>query len=141
MIASEFASLPLTDSLQHALLKLATAVLMAGDMALWMGPGRKIIARSWEVPEFGIKVSGALADLGWGGWKMIALPSVLKVTPQLLEVNPSSTIGLLAMLHRENKLENVDSVWKHRLETWVSSRLANWERSEESVLIFLVKPF
>jgi len=102
-------------------------------MALWIGLGRKFLERSWEHPVFAIRVHGALAELGWGGWKLIALPTVLKMTPQLLETEPRRTIGLLAALHRERKLGEVDLVWRLKVETWVTSRLINWERSQESV--------
>ena len=73
------------DLFLRVLLKLTTAVLVAGDMALWMGPGRKIIEKSWETPEYGIKLSGSLADLEWRGWKMIAVPSLTKAIPRMLE--------------------------------------------------------
>jgi U3 small nucleolar RNA-associated protein 20 len=136
-LASTILSVPMTEFFESVLLKLATSLLVAGDMSLWMGPGRHIIARLWEVPELGMKLSGALADLGWGGWKMIALPGVLRMTPQLLEKHPRRAIGLLAELHREKKLGEVDWVWRQRLEAWVSSRLTNWLRSEDSVTFSL----
>jgi hypothetical protein len=127
----------MTEALQPALLRLATSLLLAGDMAMWIGPGRNIIARSWEDVGFGIKLTGVLADQGWGGWKMIGLPSVLRMTPQLLEKSPSCAISLLATLYREKKLGDVDMVWKQRVEMWVGSRLTEWERSEESVRTLL----
>lgn len=94
---------PLLPAHAHAaLVRLAAALLAAGDMALWLGAGRKILAASWEVsspapsdfdpgsgstPEqdagtakcaFALALHGALADpaLAWGGWRAVGLPLV-----------------------------------------------------------------
>ncbi|KAL0955556.1 hypothetical protein HGRIS_001795 [Hohenbuehelia grisea] len=130
-IATETPNVPLSDITQRTWLRLASALLMAGNMALWIGSGRKILEHSWTDPIVGIRLHGSLADLGWGGWKAIALPDVLRRTPQLLE-NHSEAVHLLAVLHREKRLGEVDVVWKQRLDTWVTQRLANWTRSDTS---------
>ncbi|KAI0937862.1 hypothetical protein AcW1_003904 [Taiwanofungus camphoratus] len=134
-LLSQFSSFPLTDTLHSALLKFAAAGLTAGDMALWMGPGRKVVERSWERSTLGIELCGVLSDLAWGGWKSIALPYVLKHSPQLLESHPRKTLELLAALHREKRLAGVDIVWKQKFQSWVDGRLSEWEQTEENVLI------
>lgn len=133
VLASRFPSLPVTEVLHNALLKVAASVLMASNMTLWTGLGRKMIDRCWEYLDLGIELCGALADLGWGGWKVVALPNVLKLTPQLLQNHPKTTVQLLAALYREKKLGEVDLVWRQRLETWARGRLTKWERSEDTV--------
>lgn len=76
-------------------LSLGAACLMAGDMSVWMGAGRRFIEYSWEVrnpvdsffklvsddfqhPTFGLKLSETLSTLDWGGWNMIQLPLTCK---------------------------------------------------------------
>ena len=106
---------------------------MAGDFALWIGPGRKVIEWSWQCLEFGTKLCGALADLDWGGWKTIALPSVLKMVPQLLENDSVLSVALLAALHRKGKLGELDLPCRTMLEAYLCARLTQWEKTEESV--------
>ena len=135
-LASELVNIPVTTSTFSVLLKLTTAVLMAGDMALWMGPGRKIIEKSWETPEYGIKLCGSLADLEWGGWKMIAVPSLTKAIPQLLESAYGLVLHLLASLQREGKLWQLDSTCRRVLEEHMCARLGQWEMRDELVSIW-----
>jgi U3 small nucleolar RNA-associated protein 20 len=132
-IASQFPSIPITPLLHTALLKFSTAALTAGDTSLWLGPGRKIIERSWISLEFGINLCGVLGELGWGGWKMIALPSVLKMTPRILEEEPKKGLRLLNALEKRRMLGEVDIVLKGQVENWVQVRLKNWEQSEQTV--------
>ena len=132
-LATAFPSLPMTQHTLPFLLKFATAVLTAGDTSLWLGPGRKIMERAWDNPLFGIQLCGGLAELGWGGWKMIALPSVLKMTQRLLEEEPAAAVRLLSSLEKKKILGDVDLVWRSKVEGWVKPRLEHWERSEESV--------
>ncbi|KAG7447295.1 uncharacterized protein BT62DRAFT_948312 [Guyanagaster necrorhizus] len=127
-------SIPITEAVRPSLLKLSAAVLTAGDMALSMGLGRRFLEHCWDHPVFAIELHGALADLGWGGWKMIALPTLLKKTPLLLENEPVRTLQLLASVHKEKRLGEIDLVWKQRVEQWVKNRLQNWVMSRESAL-------
>jgi U3 small nucleolar RNA-associated protein 20 len=129
-------NLPVTPSTFSILLKLTTAVLMAGDMALWMGPGRKIIEKSWETPEYGIRLSGSLAELEWGGWKMIAVPSLTKAIPRLLESAHGLVLHLLASLRRDGKLWALDSTCRRVLEEHMCVRLGQWEMRDEVVSIW-----
>lgn len=128
-----FPSIPLIDSLHLALLKFINAIFLAGDMTLWTGSGRKVFERSWERPLLAIELCGSLSDLGWGGWKLIALPHVKKNTFHILETHPKQALALLVALHREKRLSDVDIVWKQRFQTWVQMNLANWQLSEENV--------
>ncbi|OSX61435.1 hypothetical protein POSPLADRAFT_1144486 [Postia placenta MAD-698-R-SB12] len=134
-LLSHCGSLPLNDLLHPAVLKFSTATLTAGDMALWMGPGRKVLERVWERPTLALELCAALSDLGWGGWKSLALPHVLKHTPALLQSHARETAELLAALQRERRLASVDIVWKQRVQAWVDSRFARWEHAAESVLL------
>ena len=140
-LASQLANLPVTESTSPTLLKLTTAVLLAGDMALWMGPGRRIIESAWDSPrpDHGLTLCGALADLRWGGWKMIAVPSLTKVIPRLLLQNDHGgrlVLHLLASLHREGNLWELNPGCRTALEEHVCARLGTWEKGEESVSCF-----
>ncbi|OBZ65821.1 U3 small nucleolar RNA-associated protein 20 [Grifola frondosa] len=134
-LLAQFPSLPLTDTLHNATVKFAISCLIAGDMAIWMVHGPKVLERSWQRPVLGIELTGALSDLSWGGWKLIALPHITKTTHQLLESHPKETLGLLAALHREKRLGNMDIVWKQRLQAWVDKRFSKWEHTEENLLL------
>lgn len=136
VLLSYFPSLPLTAALHASELKFTISVLTAGDMALWTGPGRTVLSRAFEQrPELALALCGALAELNWGGWKLLALPLVLKHTGTLLKTMPGKTLALLASLERGGRLEKgaVDVVWKTRLEGWVEEPFGEWEFSEESV--------
>lgn len=102
-------------------------------MGLWLGPGRKLLESSWSDPAYAIKLHGALSDLGWGGWKSLALPNVLKQTPNLLQNDPHNAIHLLSVLHRDKRLGEVDLVWKQRFNVWAGGQLQNWELTEDAV--------
>ena len=102
-------------------------------MALWTGPGRKAFERVWERPLLAIELCGALSDLGWGGWKLIASPHVKKNTFQLLQSHTKQTSALLVALHREKRLGDVDVVWKQRFQTWSQIVLSNWQLTEDNV--------
>lgn len=133
-IVDELASnVPKMPGLHHALGKVTAATLLAGEMGLWLGPGRKLLESSWTDPAYAIKLHGALADLGWGGWKSLALPNVLKQTPNLLQNDPHNAIHLLSVLHRDKRLGEVDLVWKQRFNTWASGQLRNWELTGDAV--------
>lgn len=106
---------------------------MAGNMALWMGPGRKVMECVWERPELALELCGVLSDLNWGGWKLIALPHVLKRTHILLQDHPRKTLELLSALHREGRLEPVDVVWRQRFQSWVDTRFTEWRGTQEQV--------
>ncbi|PFH47399.1 hypothetical protein AMATHDRAFT_67804 [Amanita thiersii Skay4041] len=75
---------------------------------------------------FTLPLHASLAQLSWGGWKLIALPLVVKHSLHILSIAstesavPVSTylIHFLGALRRDQKLSpsDVDIVWKQRLE-------------------------
>jgi U3 small nucleolar RNA-associated protein 20 len=102
-------------------------------MAISTGPGRAFVARALDVPSFGLMLCGVLAELGWGGWKLVGLPALLKATPSLLQAEPTLTLRLLASLQHSGKLGEVDIVWKRSVDSWIQTHLSSWEISDESV--------
>ncbi|KAI0364815.1 hypothetical protein BV20DRAFT_955505 [Pilatotrama ljubarskyi] len=131
-LLAEYTTLPLTDTLHASLLKFATSALTAGEMALWMAHGRKVLERSWERPLLGIELTGALSDLSWGGWKLVAAPHISGNTHKLLESCPAQMLELLAALNRAKRLNDMDVVWKQRFQTWVDPTFGSWEHTEQN---------
>jgi U3 small nucleolar RNA-associated protein 20 len=127
------ASLPLDMHLHPEILNFASSLLTAGDMSMSTGPGRAFVARALGVPSFGLMLCGVLAELGWGGWKLVGLPALLKATPSLLQAEPTLTLRLLASLQHSGKLGEVDIVWKRSVDSWIQTHLSSWEISDESV--------
>ena len=103
-------------------------------MALWMGPGRKVIARVWERPTLALELCCVLSDLNWGGWKLLAMPQVIKAVPDHLDAHTEKALELLTALQAQKKLQ-VDAPWKQRLQTWFSQRLTSWTGSHEQVSV------
>ncbi|KAJ8454750.1 hypothetical protein ONZ51_g12850 [Trametes cubensis] len=132
-LLAEYATLPLTEKTHASLLRFATSTLTAGEMALWMAHGRKVLERSWERPILGIELTGALSDLSWGGWKLVASSYVSSNTHKLLDSHPARTLELLAALQREKRLSDMDIVWKQRFQTWVEKTFASWEHTEQNI--------
>ncbi|CAL1711913.1 unnamed protein product [Somion occarium] len=131
---SQFQKLPLSeDALHAAVLKFTVSCLTAGDMALWMGPGRKVFERIFERPALGLELCGVLSDLNWGGWKSLALPKVTRLLPQYLETHTTRALELLVALNRTHKLDGVDQGWKQRIQTWVDQQFEGWKQSEEQI--------
>ena len=131
--AEHFLSLPLVPTHRDEFLYYATSILLAGDMALWMGLGRKIVERSWEDIDLGMKLAGILSDLRWGGWDMLELHHVAKKTLILLEEVPGRTLALLAALHRQGHLVGMDKGWRQKVDAWVLVRLSRWTLEAETV--------
>ncbi|KAG1818154.1 armadillo-type protein [Suillus subaureus] len=132
-LASRLASLPLDVPLHSEILNFASSLLTAGDMSMSTGPGRAFVARALGVPSFGLMLCGVLAELGWGGWKLVGLPALLKATSGLLQAEPTLTLRLLASLQHSGKLGEVDIVWRRSVDSWIQIYLSNWEISDESV--------
>lgn len=136
VILAKLQLIPLSTDLHASHLKISTACLMAGDMALWMGPGRKIFERVWiERAGLALQLTGALLELGWGGWQMIALPHVVKRSLELLEKDDAvmKVLEMLSTAQKEGKLTAVDDRWKDRLRTWVFTRFEHWTAVEQQV--------
>ena len=107
-------------------------------MALWTAHGRRVLDHAWERPLLGLELTGALSDLSWGGWKMLALAHVTANTHKLLETHPKETLEMLAALARGKRLGEMDIVWKQRFQTWVEKELGGWEQTEENVSVLRV---
>ncbi|KAF8623398.1 hypothetical protein AX17_007436 [Amanita inopinata Kibby_2008] len=86
--------------------------------------------------RFTLPLHASLAELSWGGWKLIALPLVLKHTLKLFgslfgeakdeDIHMSRClIAFLAALKRAKKLSlsEIDIVWRERLEKWCLTRI------------------
>jgi len=129
-----------------ALLKLISALFLASETSLWLGPGLKFLQHAWSFTptcsntsictsastEFSLRLHGILADLNWGGWRLVALPLLLKATrkPESLTVDPRVLIDFLVGIVRARKLtvEDVNVVWKENWERWlINDRLALFE--------------
>jgi hypothetical protein len=110
-LSSRLTSLPIDASFHSEILSFAPALLTAGDMAMSAGPGRVFDIRALSVTSLGLMLCGVLAELSWGGWKLVGHPSLLSATRTLLESEPSLTLRLLAYLQNAGKLGEVDIVW------------------------------
>ncbi len=116
-------------------------------MPLWLGLGLNFLRRIWNIPSdlqkkftqtvssFTMKLHLCLADAGWSGWKLVALPLVFKFTTlpelRLMERHRKELIAFLSVLKRGRKLgspTDVDFVWKKKIETIILGRLksAGW---------------
>ncbi|KAJ3843214.1 hypothetical protein F5878DRAFT_721627 [Lentinula raphanica] len=128
-------NLPVSSHLHSAMLKFTSALLMTGDLSIWMSSGRNLLARLWHDEsqsnsKFCLELHGVLAELRWGGWKSLALPGLLRRTGRLLEVEPNLTSRLMASLCQNGKLGDVDLVWKKKIADWVSVRLEGLVQDE-----------
>lgn len=144
---TDLATLPVTASLHTTLLRYVTSLFFAGEMSLWLGPGLKYLQRSWTLSpstvneafsqtpvSFALKLHLCLADVNWGGWKLIALPVLIKSTAKpdlgLLNREQRRLIAFLAALMRGGKLgtpAEVDVSWKKKVETVIVTRLTGGE--------------
>ena len=90
--------------------------------------------------SFGLKFNGCLAELEWGGWKLVALPLLLKSTVKsdLIEERPRRLIGFLAALKRAKKLitGETDAVWRARIEMCALDRLRVWKKQDDDSVGF-----
>ncbi|KIJ13504.1 hypothetical protein PAXINDRAFT_100613 [Paxillus involutus ATCC 200175] len=131
-LASALLTIEVHSSIETALLTFSTAVLTAGDMSIATNSGRMFIMKALETPGFGVLLLGTLAELSWGGWKLVALPALLRSTPALLSKEPKKTLRLLSSLRRPDKLGEVDIVWRRAIDTWMCGRLSCWELNTDS---------
>ena len=137
---SELGALQIIPQMHTVLLRYTLPLLMAGDMSLWLGPGLKFLQRIWNRAhiEFTLKLHLCLADAGWHGWKLVAVPVLFKSTlkPEiglLEEAQHRVLVGFLATLMRGQKLGSVaelDLGWKRKIEGIVSARLTTGKWKE-----------
>ncbi|KAG8773851.1 U3 snoRNP protein [Ceratobasidium sp. 428] len=107
------------------------AALVAGDMAAWIGSGRRALDAVWKDPVEGMRVAAILSELGWGGWKSMILPHVLRRTPETLALSPTQTLSVLAHLYSTAQLD-VDPVWIARVGSDISTMLQNWNLGDNT---------
>lgn len=144
LLFAQLDALPLTiPDLHRTLLRYVTALFVAADMPMWLGPGLKFLQRTWRwnsgtaeeelmspqelkvLVTFTLKFNGCLAASNWGGWKLVALPllyrSVLKP-----DVDSKVLLEFLARLKRVGKIgvekEKAEGVWK-KVEEYAVVRL------------------
>jgi U3 small nucleolar RNA-associated protein 20 len=127
-IISQFESITFAPELQLILLRFAASALTAGDISLWINIGKKALEHAWgNLPiSFAVQLSGALAELGWGGWKQVALPLFLRGSLKSLD---TETITTIAVLCREGMIDpefGVDVVWRVKVENWLIDKLKTW---------------
>lgn len=131
--ASALPNIRVCPPVETAFLNFSVAVLTAGDMSMATSVGRIFIAEALKVPKFGTSLLGALAELSWGGWKLVALPALFRSTGDLLATEPKQTLRLFASLRYSDKLGDVDIVWRRTVDTWLCERLSHWELSPDGV--------
>ncbi|KAH9485782.1 U3 small nucleolar RNA-associated protein 20 [Psilocybe cubensis] len=158
LLFSQLNHLPIIPDIHTTLLRYLTALFFAGDMSLWLGPGLKFLQRIWSttaiegtddshthVPftqtqiSFTLKFNLCLADAGWGGWKLIASPVLMKsvIKPELCLIDKEQRrlIAFLAALQRDKKLgapSDIDVVWRRKIEGMVLDRLSTNEWKQGS---------
>lgn len=129
--ASLFAELENLSLTNPSLLQFAVATYTSTEMASWLSHGMKFLQRVWgsEDFRFAMQLNGALAELGWGGWKLVALPLVLKnsVKPEVLEKHGGRVLEFLARVKKAKKISpgEVDLVWRTRVEKCALERLGS----------------
>lgn len=143
-ILSQLLTLPISDTLRDAIVKLSVSCLTAGQGDL--GLGRRTLERAWkERPRVALQITGALMELGWGGWQLAALPLVVSRSMEVLEGVGSrdeealsvQVLEVLADAYKAGKLGSIDQRWKERLSQWVQGRFAKWENTGAQVGINL----
>lgn len=102
-------------------------------MSMATGTGRLFITEALKVPKFGVSLLGALAELSWGGWKLVVLPTLFRSTGDLLATEPKQALRLFASLRHSDKLGEVDIVWKRTIDIWLCERLSHWELNPDGV--------
>ena len=88
-------------------------------------------------PALALELCCVLSDLNWGSWKLLAMPQVVKMVPDLLDTHTEKALELLSALQAEKKLQ-VDAPFKQRLQAWFNQRLASWTASHEQVSAVLL---
>ncbi|KAG8720081.1 U3 snoRNP protein [Ceratobasidium sp. 395] len=111
------------------------AALVAGDMAAWIGPGRRALDAVWKDPVEGMRVAAMLSELGWSGWKSMLLPHVLRRTPETLASSPAQTLSVLAHLCSAGQLD-VDPAWIARVGSDISTMVQNWNLGDNTTELF-----
>jgi len=106
---------------------------MAGDLSLWLGAGRDLVRQSWTDITLGAQLCGILSGLSWGGWQSLEFPLIVKHMPDLLGSDANRGLGLLAALHKTQRLKGMPAGWLQRVEEWVLNRFEGWVITHERV--------
>lgn len=140
---AELGALQIIPPMHTTLLRYVLPLLMAGDMSLWLGPGLKFLQRIWTRShiEFTLKLHLCLADAGWHGWKLVAVPVLFKSTVKpeiglLEEAQQGTLIGFLATLMNGQKLGSIaelDLGWRRKMENIVGGRLTSGKWKEGDI--------
>ncbi|KAF6761034.1 hypothetical protein DFP72DRAFT_1002832 [Ephemerocybe angulata] len=134
---TDLEALEIKPSTHEALLPFAVSLYTSTEMAAWISQGMKFLQRTWSLASgddfhwtFVIQLNGALAELGWGGWKLVALPLLLKNTVKEGVAMKEGTFSFLARVRRGKKLsvEQTDLVWRTRVEKAARERLGEVEK-------------
>ncbi|KAF6761032.1 U3 snoRNP protein Utp20 [Ephemerocybe angulata] len=134
---TDLEALEIKPSTHEALLPFAVSLYTSTEMAAWISQGMKFLQRAWSLASgddfhwtFVIQLNGALAELGWGGWKLVALPLLLKNTVKEGVAMKEGTFSFLARVRRGKKLsvEQTDLVWRTRVEKAARERLGEVEK-------------
>lgn len=169
MLFSQLSHLPILPEMHTTLLRYLTPLFFAGDMSLWLGPGLKFLQHVWSptavegtansqeiVPftetqlSFTLKFNLCLADAGWGGWKLVASPVLLKSMTKtelgLIDKEQRRLIAFLAALQREKKLAapgDLDLVWRRKIQAVILQRLADgaWKEECSDDMVPIPSPF
>lgn len=112
------------------------------DLTVWLGAGRRLLENVWKYTDklLALRVTGALLEGDWAGFKQVALPLFTKNTMGLLEGgqgkdNILMTVRILARLAHGNMLGEMDSERKAALATWINNFVSDLTISNESVRI------
>ncbi|KAG9319004.1 hypothetical protein JVU11DRAFT_1124 [Chiua virens] len=132
-LASALPNIRICPPIKTALLHFSASILTAGDMSMATNVGYLFNSEALKVPKFGSSLLGALAELSWGEWKLVALPVLLRSTTDLLTMEPKQTLRLLSSLTHADKLGEVDVVWRRTMDVWLSERLSRWELTPDGV--------
>ncbi|KAJ7227174.1 armadillo-type protein [Mycena pura] len=127
------------------LLPFATALLTASPDAnpsFWMVKGREVLDALWTATSdaavlFAISLTGALAELGWAGWRAIGVPVLFRMSSKTITAKDCSeelqqrTVWLVAELWRTKKLGSGDGdvVWRNCIESWGMRKLRDMTKS------------
>ena len=107
-----------------------------------MVKGREVLDALWTATSdaavlFAISLTGALAELGWAGWRAIGVPVLLRMSSKTIMSKDCSeelqqrTVWLVAELWRTKKLGSGDGdvVWRNCIESWGMRKLRDMTKS------------
>ncbi|EJD40332.1 hypothetical protein AURDEDRAFT_115865, partial [Auricularia subglabra TFB-10046 SS5] len=140
-LASQLVSQQIDSDRAHDQLKLAAALLVAGDMTSWSSVARPLIDWSWSgAPSFALELCGTVAALCWNGWSAIGLPAFTKRVPSLFAADADPDTARLATRVLAELCSNAlapaadDTAFWDAVRAHVDHRLGSWMLSEDNVV-------